>query len=43
LTYNQENALPSIEFYDVGDDWNESTPTFTQMTANLRIMGVMLM
>src|SRR4030042_3775644 len=39
LTYNQENALPSIDFYDVGDSWNESTPTFTQKTANLRIMG----
>jgi hypothetical protein len=38
-TCNQENALPSIDFYDVGDSWNESTPTFTQKTANLRIMG----
>jgi hypothetical protein len=39
LTYNQENTLPSIDFYDVGDTWNESTPTFTQLTANLKIMG----
>jgi hypothetical protein len=39
LTYNQENSLPSIDFYGVGDDWNESTPTFTQLTANLKIMG----
>ncbi|HLB28035.1 MAG TPA: phage major capsid protein, partial [Dehalococcoidales bacterium] len=39
LTYNQENALPSIDFYDVGDTWTESTPTFTQKTANLKIMG----
>jgi hypothetical protein len=39
LTYNQENTLPSIDFYDVGDTWNESTPTFTQVTANLKIMG----
>ena len=39
LTYNQENTLPSIDFYDVGDTWNESTPTFTQKTANLKIMG----
>ncbi len=39
LTYNQENALPSIDFYDVGDTWVESTPTFTQVTANLKIMG----
>jgi len=39
LTYNQENTLPSIDFYDVGDTWTESTPTFTQITANLKIMG----
>jgi hypothetical protein len=39
LTYNQENTLPSIDFYDVGDTWDESTPTFTQVTANLKIMG----
>ncbi len=39
LTYNQENALPDIDFYDVGDTWAESTPTFTQVTANLKIMG----
>ncbi len=39
LTYNQENTLPSIDFYDVGDTWTESTPTFTQKTANLKIMG----
>jgi len=39
LTYNQEHSLPTIDFYDVGDDWNESTPTFTQKTANLKIMG----
>jgi HK97 family phage major capsid protein len=39
LTYNRENALPSIDFYDVGDTWAESTPTFTQLTASLKIMG----
>src|SRR4030065_1929965 len=39
LTYNQEKTLPSIDFYDVGDTWTESTPTFTQKTANLKIMG----
>jgi hypothetical protein len=39
LTYNRENALPSIAFYDVGDTWTESTPTFTQLTAALKIMG----
>ncbi|HXX59441.1 MAG TPA: phage major capsid protein [Dehalococcoidales bacterium] len=39
LTYNQENVLPDIGFYDVGDNWDESTPTFTQKTAYLKIMG----
>jgi hypothetical protein len=39
LTYNRENALPNIDFYDVGDTWTESTPTFAQVTANLKIMG----
>uniref|UniRef100_A0A6M3J4U9 Putative capsid protein n=1 Tax=viral metagenome TaxID=1070528 RepID=A0A6M3J4U9_9ZZZZ len=39
LTYNQENTLPSANFYDVGDTWTESTPTFTQQTATLKILG----
>ncbi len=39
LTYNQEKTLPSIGFYDVGDTWVESTPTFQQLTASLKIMG----
>jgi hypothetical protein len=39
LTYNRENALPDIAFYDVGDEWDESTPTFEQKTANLKIIG----
>jgi hypothetical protein len=39
LTYNQEKTLPTIDFYDVGDPWAESTPTFEQKTANLKIMG----
>ncbi len=39
LTYNRENTLPTIDFYDVGDTWAESTPTFDQVTANLKIMG----
>ncbi len=39
LTYNQENTLPGAEFYDVGDTWLESTPTFTQQTATLKILG----
>lgn len=39
LTYNRENAAPSADFYGVGDTWEESTPTFTQHTATLRILG----
>ncbi|MFC1985385.1 major capsid protein [Chloroflexota bacterium] len=39
LTYNQEKALPAIDFYDVGDTWAESTPTFEQKIASLKIMG----
>ena len=39
LTYNQEKTLPTIDFYDVGDTWAESTPTFEQKTASLKIMG----
>ena len=39
LTYNRENSLPTIDFYDVGENWVESTPTFNQYTANLKIMG----
>jgi hypothetical protein len=39
LTYNQEKTLPDIDFYDVGDTWSESTPTFEQKIANLKIMG----
>lgn len=39
LTYNQENTLPAAGFYGVGDTWVESTPTFTQQTATLTILG----
>jgi len=39
LTYNQENEAPTVGFYDVGDTWEESTPTFTQKTATLKILG----
>lgn len=39
LTYNRENAMASAAFYDVGDTWAESTPTFTQVTASLKILG----
>ena len=39
LTYNRENASPTAAFYSVGDAWAESTPTFTQVTAALTILG----
>jgi HK97 family phage major capsid protein len=39
LTYNIENTLPEISFYSVGEDWGESTPTFDQHTAALKILG----
>jgi HK97 family phage major capsid protein len=39
LTYNREATAPTAAFFDVGDNWTESTPTFTQITAQLKIMG----
>jgi HK97 family phage major capsid protein len=39
LTYNRENTNPAAAFFDVGDTWTESTPTFTQITATLKIVG----
>ena len=39
LTYNRENTLPTAVFFDVGDTWTESTPTFTQVSTSLKILG----
>jgi HK97 family phage major capsid protein len=39
LTYNRENTNPAATFFDVGDTWTEATPTFTQITATLKIIG----
>lgn len=39
LTYNREATMPAASFYDVGDVWTEATPTFTQITTALKIMG----
>ncbi|MBM3156454.1 MAG: phage major capsid protein [Chloroflexi bacterium] len=39
LTYNRVNAYPTVAFYDVGDTWSEGAPTFTQVTATLKICG----
>jgi hypothetical protein len=39
ITYNRENAAPTVDWYDVGDTWTESTPTFTQVTTALKTLG----
>jgi HK97 family phage major capsid protein len=39
LTYNRENTNPSASFFSVGDTWVEGTPTFTQITSTLSIVG----
>lgn len=39
VTYNRENTPPQVDWYAVGDAWTESTPTFTQVTAELKILG----
>ena len=39
VTYNREATMPAAGFYDVGDTWSEATPTFTQVTAGLKILG----
>src|SRR5918992_2479567 len=39
LTYNRENAMATAAFFDVGDTWSESTPTFSQVQATLKILG----
>jgi HK97 family phage major capsid protein len=39
VTHNRETTLPATNFFDVGDTWTEATPTFTQATAALKIMG----
>ncbi|GBD14547.1 hypothetical protein HRbin25_00425 [bacterium HR25] len=39
LTYNQEATAPAAAFFDVGDSWTESTPTFQQQTVQLKILG----
>ena len=31
--------MPAASFYAVGDTWSEATPTYTQKTATLKILG----
>jgi HK97 family phage major capsid protein len=39
VRYNREATLPAASFYAVGDTWTEATPTFTEHTATLKILG----
>lgn len=39
VTYNREATMPAATFYEPGDTWTEATPTFTQHTAQLAILG----
>lgn len=39
LSYNRENTPATAEFRGVGDTWTESTPTITQATTTLAILG----
>jgi HK97 family phage major capsid protein len=39
VTYNREATMPAAGFYDVGDAWSEASPSFTQVTAGLKIIG----
>lgn len=39
LLYNRENAMATAAFHAVGGTWAESTPTFTQVSAGLKILG----
>lgn len=39
LSYTKEKTLPTVDFYDVGDTWVESTPEFDKVTATLKILG----
>ena len=39
VTYNRESTMPAAAFYDPGDTWTEATPTFSQHTAQLTILG----
>ena len=39
LAYRRQNAAPTVSFHDVGDTWTEDTPTFTEVTTALKILG----
>jgi HK97 family phage major capsid protein len=39
VRYTREATMPAASFYAVGDTWTEATPTFTNHTAELKILG----
>lgn len=39
VTYNREATMPAAAFYQPGDTWAEATPTFSQQSAQLSILG----
>jgi len=39
FVYNRLNTEPTIAFFNVGDTWTESTPDFTQVSVQLKILG----
>lgn len=39
VRYNREATMPATSFYIPGDTWTEGTPTFTEVTASLKILG----
>lgn len=39
VRYNRELTMPAASFYSVGDTWTEATPTFSEHTATLKILG----
>lgn len=39
LRYNQEASAGAVDFYSVGDTWNESAMTVTEVSTKLAILG----
>ncbi len=39
FVYNRLNTEPAVAFFNVGDSWTESTPDFTQVSVQLKILG----
>lgn len=39
VRYNREATMPAATFYDIGETWQEATPTFSEHVATLKILG----